>query len=398
MYSPLSKSMVKLYALAMFFFTANSVLTVVVPLQAADHGYREGEIGIMMGFYMFACMLLRPWAGQMIAKHSVLTVMRWLLIGHALTLLVYICFGADGLYIVRALQGAVTAFFSMAMQIGIGNILRDEDRGQGMSMYSLSTVLPGLYGPALALLLWTPSKLAYLSVFIAVLAIVPLLFLLRSPLPGTKQGGAAFTLREMRSALAEVLPHNGLIVSAFVMLAGAFVFGAVSTFLPLYMVTTGEGNPALYLFLQAVVVVCSRFVLRKYIPSDGNWHPVFVSVVLLFSVAGTALLAVLPHLGYFVYLSSVFNGLAMSLLYPTITTYISFAVPKATKHILFGIFLASYDLGFALGGFATGYIVQLFSFAHMFAACSLIALSAIGFIWIKRRETVVILDVQTNMK
>ena len=383
--------MLQLYALALFFFTANSVLTVIFPLQAAEYGYKAGEIGIMMGLYMFVCMGLRPWAGQLIAKYSVLQIMKWLLAGHALALLLYAWLGVESLYIVRALQGVVTAFFSMAMQIGVASILLDKDRGQGISMYSLSTVLPGLYGPALALILWTQYDHFYLLLLIVALAVLPLLFVFRSPLPTTKEDKEMFTWRELVTSFKAASQHRGLMVSAFVMLIGACVFGAITTFLPLYMLTTGYGNAALYLFLQAIVVVLSRFLLRKSIPSDGKWHPSFMSIVLVCSFIGTTLLAFMPFIGNFIYVSAIFNGLATAMLYPTIITYMSFAIPKETKHILLGVYLASYDLGFALGGFVMGFIIQISSFSFMFITCSIIGLAAIMFIWGNRKETDVIL-------
>lgn len=388
---PLSKQMLQMYALALLFFTANAVLTVIFPLQAAEHGLREGEIGIMMGLYMFVCMVLRPWAGQMIAKYSVMIIMRWLLAGHALALLLYVWLGVESLYIVRALQGVVTAFFSMSMQIGVAAILREEDRGQGMSMYSLSTVLPGLYGPAVALLLWTQYDHFYILVLVGALAVLPLLFVYGAPLPAEKEDKGRFTLREMTAAFKDACQHRSLVVSAVVMLVGATVFGAITTFMPLYMVITGYGNAALYLFLQAIVVVVSRFLLRKSIPSDGRWHPGFISIVLVSSVIGTALLAIMPLIGHFIYISALFNGLATAMLYPTIVTFMSFAIPKETKHILLGVFLASYDLGFSLGGFVMGFVIQASSFSMMFVACSIMALAAILFVWGKRKETDVIL-------
>ncbi|MCI3920913.1 MFS transporter [Paenibacillus sp. TRM 82003] len=375
-----------MYALALLFFTANSVLTVIFPLQAADHGFREGDIGIMMGLYMFVCMVLRPWAGQMIAEYSVLTMMKWLLAIHALAMLLYVWLGVDSLYIVRALQGVATAFFSMSMQIGVASILRDEDRGQGMSMYSLSTVLPGLYGPALALLLWMQYDHLYILLLVGALAVLPLLFIYGAPLPATKEKQGKFTFRDLAAAIESAGRHQGLLTSAVVMLLGACVFGAISTFLPLYMLTTGAGNAALYLFLQAIVVVVSRFLLRKSIPSDGKWHPGFMSLVFVSSIVGTTLLALLPQIGSFVYVSAVFNGVAVAMLYPTIVTYMSFAIPKETKHMLLGVFLASYDLGFAMGGFAMGFVVQRSSFSSMFLTCSILGLAAILFIIIARRQ------------
>lgn len=386
--SPLSISMLQMYGLAMFYFTANSVLTVIFPLQASEGGMPEAEIGIMMGMYMFVCMILRPWAGQMVAKHSVFTIMKWLLVGHAFALLLYVWLGVDSLYAVRILQGVVTAFFSMAMQIGVTEVLRDEDRGQGMAMYSLSTVLPGLYGPALALTLWAQGDLTWLLLLITALAFLPILFFIKSPLPKTKKENASFTFKEMFGAIKVAKQNDGLMKSSVIMLIGASIFGGLSAFLPLYLITTGTGNAAFYLFLQAIVVVGSRFLFRKHIPSDGKWHPKFIALVLLSSVIGTSILASMPLIGFdtLVYLSAVFNGIATAMLYPTLTTYISFVVPDGKRHILLGLFLASYDLGFSLGGFTMGFVVQFFSYEMMFAGCSILGMIALCYNFIARRS------------
>ncbi|WP_413366438.1 staphylopine family metallophore export MFS transporter CntE [Lysinibacillus sp. 3P01SB] len=376
---PLSFSMLQIYGLAIFYFTANSVLTVIFPLQAADHGMPEAEIGLMMGMYMFVCMVLRPWAGQLVAKYSALTIMKYLLLGHAAALLLYVWLGVDSLYAVRILQGIVTAFFSMAMQIGITETLRNEDRGQGMAMYSLSTVMPGLYGPALGMLLWVQEDKLRLLVFITILAFAPFLLFVKSSLPKTKIENASFTLKDMAEGLKIARGHKELIVAAGVMLIGASIFGAISTFLPLYFVTTNTGSVGFYLFLQAFVVVGSRFIFRKYIPSEGKWHPGFISLVLSSSIIGTTMLALLPFIGPFVYISAIFNGIATAMLYPTLTTYISFAIPESHKHVLLGLFLASYDLGFSLGGMLMGFVVQFGSYPIMFAVCSAIGLAAVGY-------------------
>nr|AFV25705.1 multidrug efflux transporter [Alkalihalobacillus alcalophilus ATCC 27647 = CGMCC 1.3604] len=376
--------MLQLYMLAMLFFTANSILTVIFPLQAADGGMLEGEIGIMMGLYMFTCMILRPWAGQMVAKYSVYKIMKWLLIGHALTLMIYILFTVDSLYVVRAMQGVVTAFFSMAMQLGIAEVLKDRDRGQGMAMYSLSTVMPSLYGPALALMLWGQWSLDILFITIGLLAIVPFLFFIKSPLPKSVQPNASFSLKELVLEAIAVRKNKALLVSSITMVVGSAIFGALTIFIPLYMVVEGEGNAPLYLFLQALVVVGSRYTLKKYIPSDGMWHPTFISLVLLSSTMGTLILAFAPALGNFVYIASIFIGFATAMLYPTLTTYISFVIPKEKKHVLFGLLLASYDLGFSLGGLMLGFVVQFTSYSTMFIVCSFMTLAVIFVIYYYR--------------
>lgn len=383
-YKPLSAPMLQLYMLSMLYFTANAVLTIIFPLQASEEGMKAAEIGIMMGMYMFTCMLLRPWAGQMIAKHGVASVMKWLLVGHAVALLLYVIFSADSLYIVRILQGVVTACFSMAMQIAVADILHDDDRGQGMSMYSMSTVLPGLYGPALALLLWNAEALQTLSLFIVLLACLPLLLLIKAPLPNTKKE-ATFTLAEMMRATKRASAHRGLVKAATIMLLSAAVFGALSAFLPLYLLQTNVANASIYLVLQAVVVLAVRFFFRTAIPSDGKWHPKFIAIVLMSAALGTALL-VISDVALLVYMSAVLNGVATAMMYPTLTTYISFVVPDEQRHVLLGVFLASYDLGFSLGGFVTGFIVQFASYEAMFITCTAISLLALLINFSKQKQ------------
>jgi len=383
-FSPLSGAMLQLYLLSMLFFTASSILTIIFPLQAEKSGISEGEIGFIMGITMFVCMVLRPWAGQMVAKYSVKTMMQWLLVGHAVTLMIYVLFGIDSIYVVRVLQGVVIAFFSMSMQLGINDMVKNEDRGQGMSMYSLSSVMPSLYGPVLAIWLWQQLDVTYFIACLIVLAMLPLLLYMRTPLPQDKKVCVAFSMRDLLGAVKETSRHQGLMIASITMIVGSTIIGAISTFLPLFMLKFNLGNIAVYLFIQALVVVGSRFILRKRIPSDGHWHPNFIVIVLLSSIIGTTMLAYGGQLGSFIYLSAIFNGLAFAMLYPTIMTYISFAIPADKKHLLLGVFLATNDLGFSLGSFVMGIVVQLTSYAMMFIACTIVTCLAIVLVVLKR--------------
>lgn len=113
----------------------------------------------------------------------------------------------------------------------------------------------------------------------------------------------------------------------------------------------------------------------------------FISIVLISSMLGTTLLAMLPMLGSFVYMSAIFNGLASAMLYPTVTTYMSFAIPKEARYTLLGLYLATYDLGFGAGSFFMGFVVQFTSYAMMFMMCTIIAGIALILVLLKRQMT-----------
>lgn len=377
---PASAGFIRLYTLAFLFFFANSVLTVVLPLRGAEAGMEQGGIGLMMGSYMLTCMLLRPLAGQWIGRFGPLVVMRGLLAVHALTLLLYAVSDVGGYIWLRALQGAGTAFFSMTVQAGIVEKLDERDRGQGLSLYTLSTMLPSLIGPLLAIELWERGSGFGFGSVMLLLAAAAIAAGFALPLPGASAHKQSYTLRGMAGSFGEVRRSRALGVSTLVMLLMSCVFGAIATFLPLYMISSNIGNAGLYLALQGAVVVLCRFVFRKKIPSDGRWSTALIAGLLLCSAVGTQILAMPQTFGALLYVSAAFNGAALAFLYPTLTTYLSFALPASARYTLMGLFMSAYDLGFALGALALGWVAQIWSYPAVFGCCTGLALIAVGIV------------------
>lgn len=374
--SPASAGFMRLYALAFLFFFANSVLTVALPLRSADAGFGQGGIGLMMGAYMLTCMLLRPLAGQWIGRFGPLAVMRGLLVVHVITLLLYAVSGVEGYIWLRALQGAATAFFSMTVQAGIMERLDEKDRGQGLSLYTLSTMLPSLIGPLLAVELWERGGSFAFGGAMLLLALAAIIAGISLPLPKVSVHKQSYTLRGLLESFGEIGRSRPLGVSTFIMLMTSCIFGAIATFLPLYLTSANIGSVGIYLAVQGATVVVCRFVFRKKIPSDGRWSAALILGLLLASAIGTQMLALPQTLGSFIYLSAIFNGLALAFLYPTLTTYLSFALPTKARYTLMGLFMSAYDLGFALGGLVFGWIAQIGSYPTVFTCCTILALIA----------------------
>ncbi|MCM3783770.1 MFS transporter [Neobacillus mesonae] len=382
-------SFYRLYILAFLFFAANSVLTIILPLQSEAEGIGQAEIGLMMGAYMLTCMFLRPYAGQLMGKYGPLAVMRGLLVVHVLCLILYTITGVEGFVWLRALQGVGTAFFSMAMQTGIVERLADKDRAQGMSMYTLFTMVPSLFVPILAMEVWESGMGWIYTLLILSIGTLTLLFGFNVPLPRQTAQSKTYTLSEMFKSFRVIGKSRSLMVSSIVMLLGSCIFGATATFLPLYMVssgTSGSGSAGLYLMIQGIVVVGCRFVLRKKIPSDGKWNAALISFMLVCAAAGSMLLVLMDSIGVFVYLSAVFNGFAVALLYPTLTTYLSFVLPAESRYVLMGLFMSSYDLGYSLGGLLMGVLIQASSYQTMFGVCTVLALGALLAVWFNKKQ------------
>lgn len=384
--NPVSFSFIRFYILAFLFFAANSALTIILPLRSEAAGLSQAEIGLMMGAYMFTCMLLRPLAAQLLGKHGPLRVMQWLLLLHAATLVLFMIGDVEAYLWLRALQGVATAFFSMTMQAGIVEKLEDKDRAQGLSMYTLFTMVPSLIVPILAIQIWESSREICFTVLMIGLAALPLLIGYRVDLPRRTVQNQSYTLRDMFRSFRAIWRSTPLLISSAVMLFVSCVFGATATFLPLYMVSTGHASAGVFLTIQGLVVILCRFVLRKKIPSDGSWNTWLIAGLLLCAALGTQMLALLEFIGPLVYLSAVFSGFALALMYPTLTTYLSFVLPADSRYVLMGMFMSSYDLGFSLGGLAMGLIVQNSSYSTMFTICTLLSVAAMMLVVIFRKR------------
>lgn len=85
-------------------------------------------------------------------------MLRTILVLNGVALILYTFTGLEGYFVARMLQGVCTAFFSMALQLGIIDALPEKERSQGISMYSLCAYLPGIVGPLLALGIWQPGR------------------------------------------------------------------------------------------------------------------------------------------------------------------------------------------------------------------------------------------------
>jgi len=378
----LSWPFVQLYVLTLCYFSANAILNVIIPLRGESLGADNATIGFIMGAYLLTTMVCRPWAGRIIQKHGAVKVLRILLVANGLALVLYTITGLSGYLAARMLQGVCTAFFSMALQLGIIDALPDEDRSQGISMYSLCSYLPGIIGPLLAVGIWQAGDMSLFSAVMIGIAVVTGVVGYSARIdrkgdwqPEAGQEAAQENGATMRSSFGQIFANPHLAKCSLLMLLASVVFGAVATFIPLYAAQVEGGSAAVYLMLQAGVIVAARFALRKRIPSDGKWHsPFMMGMMAMLATAACSVSFSATGGAAFFYAGAVLMGLAQAMLYPTLTTYLTFVLPKASRNVLIGLFIATADLGISLGGILMGPVADLSSFSFMYMICAALGL------------------------
>ncbi|MDT9027283.1 staphylopine family metallophore export MFS transporter CntE [Rossellomorea yichunensis] len=390
----LSWPFLRLYLVVLCYFSSNAILNVLIPLQGKEWGASNTTIGLVMGAYLFTTMFFRPWAGQIIQKHGPTRILRIILILNGLALALYAISGLGGYLVARMLQGVATAFFSMAMQIGIIDALPEKDRSQGISLYSLFSYIPGILGPLLAIGIWQEGMDSFGYVMIG-LAVVTGLFGYSAKLE-TKEDEPVPEIEgkgeKMLASFTQLVKNPFLFRCSVLMLGSSIIFGAITTFIPLYALQMESGSAGIFLLLQASTVVFARFTLRKHIPSDGKWHAPFVmGTVLLLALAALCISFSQSFGSVPFYVGAVGVGMAQALIYPTLTTYLSFVLPKVERNVLLGLFIATADLGVSLGGVLMGPLADLSSYSFMYGICATLGVMMIFFSfnrgkWVSVRE------------
>lgn len=369
----------RLYILALLYFSANALLNVLIPLQGAAWGASSSTIGVVMGAYMFTTMFFRPWAGHWIQKHGPVKVLRLILLVNGAALILYTCTGLGGYLVARILQGVSTAFFSMALQIGIIDALPEKERSQGISFYSLFSYIPGVIGPVLALGLWQTGGMDSFTVIFVAIAICTGLFGYSVKMDREEgPSGQSANRSGVFHSFGQIVKNPFLFKCSVLMLSASIVFGAVTTFMPLYGSQLSSGSAGIYLMLQAAVVVASRFLLRKRIPSDGKWHSFFIMGNMLLLTLAAVCISISSEQGAaFLYTGAILMGITQALLYPTLTTYLSFVLPSSNRNVLIGLFIAMADLGVSMGGVVMGPIADYFSYSVMYMICAVLSMAMV---------------------
>lgn len=384
----LSWPFLQLYGLTILYFSANSILNVLIPLKGDALGASNTEIGIIMGAYLFTTMFFRPWAGHIIRQKGPAQVLRAIILINGLALLLYTFTGLEGYFIARVLQGACTAFFSMSLQLGIIDALPEKERSQGVSLYSLFASIPNVIGPLMVVGIWQSGEMNLFTWSIVAIVILTGIagFNIRFSDSETSFPKPEVQREAFFQSFSHLYRNPYLFRCSSIMLISSIAFGAVTTFIPLYAPKI-NGSTAAFLALQAGSLVATRFFLRKKIPSDGKWHSGFVMTIMLFATAsslGVCLSGSVPGGVILFYASAGLMGISQALLYPTLTTYLSFVLPKTSRNVLLGLFIAMADLGVSLGSAVMGPLADLTSYSVMYFMCAILGAFATAYSYDRR--------------
>lgn len=363
-------------------FATSSVLFLLlptIPIYLSRLGSSEAEIGVLVGAFSVSSLLLRPIVGRALVRIPERSFMVAGTVLYAVSSAAYLLAPAFWpLLIVRVIHGIGLAFFSTASFTLIVNISPDAHRGRSLSYFYLAINIAFALGPSLGVFLIELFNSTILFLVCTGLSLCSLFITLKvSKIQAVPLGDPS--ARNCSFLSRDALPPA---IMAFM---GGIIWGALTTFFPLFALTHGVANPGFFFAALAITLILARALGGKILDLYRREKVILPS--LLAQIMAMAILTFSTTLPMFI-LVAVIWGLGTAFFYPSL---VADAIDRAgsSRGPAIGTYSALSDLGIGMGSVIMGVVLELTNYPAMFLCLvltGLINLSYFRFIVQKRRD------------
>ena len=283
------------------------------------------------------------------------------------------------LVLVRIYHGTATAILG-PVALAIVADASSARRGERMAWYSSATMVGRLLAPTLGGLLIVGQDFRRVYLGCGIGGTLALLAALRLPrlavIPKVGGRGTMRTyLAKAGNELRVVLASRGMLLTSLVEAAQYFAFGAVETFLPLYLHRLGYAARQIgLLFTIQIVVLTLTKPLMGWL--SDRWSQ--KGLILLGLLAGSATLAIMPHISSYWLLLGLMGvfGLEMAAVTASTSALISNLARSSAYGTSLGMLSSIMDIGHSTGPMLTGLLVQAHGYTLAFSTVAGILISS----------------------
>jgi MFS family permease len=358
-----------LFVAALAFFSSGStVLPVASRFAAGPLNADATGVGIAIGSFAIAALLLRPvvgWASDRFGRRPLL------ILGGSLTvvaLLLHLVATTLAIFIVaRSLLGVAEAFFFVAAVAAISDMAPVERRGEAINIGSLAVYLGLAIGPFVGETILAAA--GYDAVWLTSAGMAALATVLTLLVPETAPGALRQRATGERPPRSPLL-HPAGFFPGFLLLTGTWGMAGFFAFIPLYAAEIGIGGAGPALALYALIVVTLRIVFAKLPDQMG---PVRLSAIAL--VGSSVGLAILGMTGTPVglYVGTAVFAVGIAFLYPALLALAVSRVSEMERGTVVGTTTAFVDLSFGLAPALLGLAVGVVGLGGTFVISALVA-------------------------
>jgi MFS family permease len=376
------RSLLVLFATGLLFWMSIAILLPTLPAYLDLIGINQQQIGLIIGSFAIGLLATRSVIGRLVDSRGRKFV---LIIGTIVVAIAPIGYltatSVPLLMAIRVFHGVSIAAFTTAHSTLVVDLAPPKQRGEIIGLMSLANPLGVAIGPAIGGYLQVSnrySEIFWISIIFGTIASI-LACQLRESKIQMERSESSLEVDQPdlvpKLSIWQIITNRALGIPALVLLLVGFPFGAIHTFVPLYIQSTQiDFNPGLFYTIAAMASFSSRSVIGT--KSDRYGRGVFIAGSVCCYTTAIALLATANSQLSFVF-AAILEGLGIGTLIPMIVALVADrSLPEQRGQVL-SISIAGLDLGVAIAAPVFGLVAKDLGYRGIFAIATGMAASAI---------------------
>jgi MFS family permease len=371
------RSLLVLFCTGLLFWMSIAILLPTLPAYINKIGIGQEHLGWIMGSFAIGLLATRPIVGKLADTRGRKFVLIIGTIVAAIAPLGYLTVtSVPLLMVIRAFHGISIAAFTTAYSALVVDVSPAAKRGEIIGYMSLTNPVGVAIGPAIGGYLQVAGMyrtIFWISVICGAISFLGASQLSAKPVVFTESGSK--TQPPAPTSIWKILTNPALSIPAAVLLLIGFPFGALHTFVPLYIQDSHiDLNPGLFYTMAALASFSARTVIGRR--SDRYGRGIFIAGSLCCYTAGMFCLANGGSKLSFI-AGAIFEGLGTGTLIPMVIALVSDrSVPEHRGQVL-STCTAGLDLGIAIASPLFGAVITRLGYHGVFAIGTSLAFMAI---------------------
>ncbi|EJR61829.1 hypothetical protein IIO_02737 [Bacillus cereus VD115] len=359
-----TKSFIQMSFAMLFLFTGFYLLVPALPLFIKEIGGNESQVGLMMGMFTIAAVVIRPVIGGMLDQYGRRSFIIFGLILFGLTMYSYnLASTIVLLAVLRVIHGVTWAVSTTAVGTTITDIIPDSRRGEGMGWYGMAMTIAMAIGPMIGL--WVVQYYSFHGLFLlaTLLSFMAVILSLITKMPFTPQ---------KEKGKIQLFEKSVLSITVVVFFL-SFAYGGITTFLPLFASSINV-NPGTFFLVYAIALTIVRPISGKLLDKYGE---VFIILpALCITILAIVVLTISNGLMGIIIAATLY-GVGFGSAQPALQAAMLTIVDPSKRGVANASFFTAFDLGIGLGAILLGFVSQMFGYRILFTASSVSAVMAL---------------------
>ncbi|MDD5203953.1 MAG: MFS transporter [Desulfobacterales bacterium] len=359
----LSKDFILICLANFCYFGSFYILVPAMPQYVVSLGGTTSQVGLIMGFFTFSSVVVRPYFGNMSDNRGRKSLM---LLGSGFFVLFPLVYMAVStlvpLYLVRIAHGFAHAAYLVAAMAYIADMAPPHRRGEVMGIFGVANILGMAVFPAWGTYVLSGGGsfqyLFFLGALTASVSFVAII-LVADIRPPARSGVKPRGFLKVGSRPAVLIPSLAL-------LSGATCYGAVLTFLPLFAPQRSLPDFGIFFTVYAFSTILSRVVGGRLSDRIGRRKIIVPCMALL-----TLSVWMLPflHTLWFLAVISFLFGLSFGSFLPTLNALVVDYAPVHERGSALAFFMSFMDVGITVGSMALGFVAGGYGYPAVYWIC-----------------------------